>query len=174
VKQGMADPDRLALTGFSYGFAVGVETIAQSQRFKSASLGDGALENLTFAFEQIALPWHPEVMRDQNGMGSVFDPKVLDIVMRESTLFRLQQIKTPVLAEYGGSHTFAAKEGRMLLHGLTAQHVPVELIAYPRTGHGVTEPLLRADSARRNLEWVDYWVLGQGSPRMIERYGTPR
>ena len=172
VARGIADPKRVGLVGFSYGFALGIETIAQSKLFRAASLGDGAVENLTFAFEQVALSWHPKVLRDQNGAGSVFDPKSLEILMRESTLFRLQQIKTPVLAEFGASHTLLAKEGRMLLHGLTALGVPVELIAYPRTGHGVTEPLLRLDSTRRNLDWFDYWVLGAGSDRMRARYGA--
>jgi len=172
VSQGFVDPKRVGLVGFSYGFALGIETIAQSQKFQAASLGDGAVENLTFAFEQVALSWHPQVLRDQNGAGSVFDRKSLEILLRESTLFRLQQIKTPVLAEFGAAHTFLAKEGRMLLHGLTALKVPVELIGYPRTGHGVSEPLLRLDSTRRNLEWFDYWVLGAGSERMRVRYGA--
>jgi dipeptidyl aminopeptidase/acylaminoacyl peptidase len=171
VKRGLADPRRVGIVGFSYGFALGLETIAQSSLFRAASLGDGAVENLTFAFEQVALPWHRFVLRDQNGAGSVFDPVSLKTLMDESTLFRLQQIKTPVLAEFGASHTLLAKEGRMLLHALTARGVPVELIAYPRTGHGVNEPLLRLDSTRRNIEWFDYWVLDQGDARMKARFG---
>jgi hypothetical protein len=49
--------------------------------------------------------------------------------------------------------------------------VPVEFIRYPRTGHGIEEPRLRAESARRNLEWFDYWVAGHATQRMLERYG---
>lgn len=93
-------------------------------------------------------------------------------MLRESTLFRLQKITTPVLAEFGGAHNFAATHGRMLLQTLRYRQVPVELIAYPRTGHGVNEPLLRADNIRRNLEWFDYWLLNKPTERMTQRYGA--
>jgi dipeptidyl aminopeptidase/acylaminoacyl peptidase len=44
--------------------------------------------------------------------------------------------------------------------------VPSQLVVYPRTGHGVEEPLLREDSFERNLAWFDHWVLGRGADPM--------
>ena len=41
VQQGIADPDRLALRGWSYGGILGGWTITQTDRFKAASIGAG-------------------------------------------------------------------------------------------------------------------------------------
>lgn len=171
VERGWADADRVGITGFSYGFGLGLETIAQSDRFKAASLSDGLVEMVTVGYVHAALDWHADVLRDQNGAGSILDPEHLKTLLRESTLFRLHQVQTPVLAEFGAIHTTAATQGRMLLHTLRAGNVPVEMVVYPRTDHGITEPQLRLDSMRRNLEWFDFWLLGKATERMRERYG---
>jgi len=171
VARGMADPERLGITGFSYGFGLGLETITRSPRFRAASLGDGVVEMLTTAFTQAAMPWYPDLMRDLAGFESPRTPNAVDALLSGSPLMRLDQVRTPVLAEFGGIHGIAATQGRMLLHGLRLHEVPVELIAYPRTGHGIVEPQLRMDSMRRNVEWFDHWVLGRSTARMRARYG---
>ncbi len=174
VKQGIVDPQRMGITGFSYGFGLGLETIAQTQRFRAASLGDGVVEMLSVAYSQAAMPWYQDLLRDLAGIGNMTTPAGVEGLFRESSLLRIGNVKTPVLAEFGSIHGLAATQGRILMHALRLQGVPVELVAYPRTGHGVVEPLLRLDSMRRNLEWFDYWVQGNGSPRMTERYGAKR
>jgi dipeptidyl aminopeptidase/acylaminoacyl peptidase len=172
VKQGIVDPQRMGITGFSYGFGLGLETIAQTQRFRAASLGDGVVEMLSVAYSQAAMPWYQDLLRDLAGIDHMTTPAGVEGLLRESSLMRIGNVRTPVLAEFGSIHGMAATQGRILMHALRLQGVPVELIAYPRTGHGVVEPLLRIDSMRRNLEWFDYWIQGKGSSRMTERYGA--
>jgi dipeptidyl aminopeptidase/acylaminoacyl peptidase len=172
VKQGIVDPKRMGITGFSYGFGLGLETIAQTKRFRAASLGDGVAEMLSVAYSQAASPWYQDLLRDLAGIEPMTTPAGVEGLLRESSLMRIGNVATPVLAEFGSIHGLAATQGRILMHALRLQGVPVELIAYPRTGHGVVEPLLRIDSMRRNLEWFDYWVEGKGTPRMTERYGA--
>jgi dipeptidyl aminopeptidase/acylaminoacyl peptidase len=172
VEQGIVDPQRMGITGFSYGFGLGLETIAQTQRFRAASLGDGVVEMLSIAYSQAAMPWYQDLLRDLAGIEPMTTPAGVEGLLRESSLMRIGKVTTPVLAEFGSIHGLAATQGRMLMHALRLQGVPVELIAYPRTGHGITEPLLRIDSMRSNLEWFDYWVEGKGTARMTERYGA--
>jgi len=172
VKEGIADPQRMGITGFSYGFGLALETIAQTPRFRAASLGDGVVEMLSVAYSQAAMPWYQDLLRDLAGVENMTTPAGVEALLRESSLMRIRNVRTPVLAEFGSIHGLAATQGRILMQALRLQGVPVELIAYPRTGHGVVEPLLRIDSMRRNLEWFDYWIKGNGTPRMIERYGA--
>ena len=172
VKQGIVDPQRMGITGFSYGFGLGLETIAQTQRFRAASLGDGVVEMLSVAYSQAAMPWYQDLLRDLAGVEPMTTTAGVQDLLRESSLMRIGNVKTPVLAEFGSIHGLAATQGRILMHALRLQDVPVELIAYPRTGHGITEPLLRMDTMRRNLEWFDYWVRGIATPRMTQRYGA--
>ncbi len=44
IEQGIADPDRLALRGWSYGGILGGWTITQTHRFKAASIGAGVYD----------------------------------------------------------------------------------------------------------------------------------
>lgn len=174
IAQGIIDPQRMGLTGFSYGFGLGLETLTQTQRFRAASLGDGAVEMLSVAYEQAAMPWYQDLLRDLAGVPHMRTPEGVERLLSESPLMRIGNVRTPVLAEFGSIHGFAATQGRILMHALRLHEVPVELIAYPRTGHGIVEPLLRLDSMRRNLEWFDYWVQGHATPRMASRYGGGR
>jgi hypothetical protein len=59
-----------------------------------------------------------------------------------------------------------------LFQGLTYFRVPAEFVRYPRTGHGILEPALKLDSARRNLAWFGYWTLGLPVPRLVQKFGN--
>lgn len=171
VAQGIVDPQRMGLTGFSYGFGLGLETLTQTRRFRAASLGDGAVEMLSVAYAQAAMPWYQDLLRDLAGVPHMTTPEAVERLLAESPLMRIGNVQTPVLAEFGSIHGVAATQGRILMHALRLHDVPVELIAYPRTGHGIVEPLLRIDSMQRNIEWFDYWVQGKATPRLAARYG---
>lgn len=41
--------------------------------------------------------------------------------------------------------------------------MPAEFIVYPNTGHAMREPLLQIESAKRNLDWFNYWLLSIGN-----------
>jgi dipeptidyl aminopeptidase/acylaminoacyl peptidase len=91
----------------------------------------------------------------------------------QSPIHRVSTARTPALLEFG-ERSNAPDNGRVLFQGLQAFHVPSELVVYPRTGHGVEEPLLRRDSMERNVEWMDYWVLGQATERMAKKWAMRR
>ena len=89
-----------------------------------------------------------------------------------SPTYQVANAKTPALLEFGANSLI--QEGDSLFQGLRHFGVPSELISYPRSGHGTSEPALLYDTARRDLEWFAYWVLGKPTPRMLERYGAPK
>ena len=45
-------------------------------------------------------------------------------------------------------------QGRELYNALKRQGVPVEMVIYPRQGHGITEPRLWMDVCRRAVVWL--------------------
>jgi dipeptidyl aminopeptidase/acylaminoacyl peptidase len=45
-----------------------------------------------------------------------------------------------------------------MYNALKRQGVPVKMIAYPRQPHGLQEPRLVLDAARRNVEWFAQYV----------------
>lgn len=90
--------------------------------------------------------------------------------MEQSAIYQMHRVRTPTMLEFG-VHALAEPDGIEILGVLQRFRVPSELVVYPRTGHGVEEPLLREDSFRRNLAWFDYWVLGQGASPLGESGG---
>jgi dipeptidyl aminopeptidase/acylaminoacyl peptidase len=40
--------------------------------------------------------------------------------------------------------------------------MPTEFVVYPKTQHNLATPRLQQESATRNLDWLERWLLGRG------------
>ena len=59
------------------------------------------------------------------------------------------------------------EEGEQWFMALKKRHVPVELVRYPRSSHGLSragEPWLLVDRLGRLRQWFSYWLQGEGTP----------
>lgn len=160
VEEGIADPDRLGIMGFSYGGELTAYSITQTNRFKAASIGEGPTDHVNILFHACGDPSRVKFYRDFMGWDPPYDPMELKEIMRQSAIYNVRKVKTPALLEYG-SESMAPDHGRIFFQALQYFEVPSQFIVYPRTRHGVSEPLLREDSMLRNLKWFDFWVLGK-------------
>jgi dipeptidyl aminopeptidase/acylaminoacyl peptidase len=76
-------------------------------------------------------------------------------------MFNVQGVTTPTLIQHGEQDLrVPISQGYELYNALKRQRVPVRMVVYPRTPHGIQEPKLMLDAMTRNLEWFDRWVLG--------------
>jgi dipeptidyl aminopeptidase/acylaminoacyl peptidase len=171
VKSGRVDPERIGIAGHSYGGGVAAYALSISKRFRAASLHEAGSLFLDDSAHYDADPWRIALRRDY-GMGSPMDPEQLPLLERDSPGHRAHLISTPCLLEFGLREN-AATQGRQFFHALTYEHVPVEFVVFPRTGHITTEPVLIRDAFKRNLDWFGYWILGSPSQRMLDRFGPP-
>ncbi|MDT9600172.1 prolyl oligopeptidase family serine peptidase [Sphingosinicella rhizophila] len=175
VRDGVADPERLGIAGFSYGAVLTAYSISQTKRFGAASINDGPVdfpETMALGAANLALQQH---WQHQTGFSDPYDIEDLSRMKAQSPICHVANVRTPSLLEYG-RHDFGGvgeMMGGKLFQGLRRFEIPSEFILYPRTGHGIYEPRLRKESARRNLEWFDYWLLGRATERMILKYGPP-
>jgi hypothetical protein len=46
-------------------------------------------------------------------------------------------------------------------HALWRMGVPHEFVVYPREEHGLLFPQAQQESAERNFDWFNYWLLGE-------------
>jgi dipeptidyl aminopeptidase/acylaminoacyl peptidase len=77
-----------------------------------------------------------------------------------SALFQVQGVRTPTLIQHGQNDIrVPLSQGHELYNALKRQGVPVEMVIYPRQGHGIAEPRLRMDIMRRTTAWFERWVL---------------
>ena len=156
IDQGIADPDRLGVMGWSYGGYLSAWIVAHSNRFKAASIGACSTDWVSWYAPSIANKESaPEVMWEYFG-GPPWDR--LDVYNRHSTRSFLKNIQTPSLVLHGEQDIDSGPEVYAALRDL---NVAVSYVTYPREGHGISEPKHQSDLMSRNLEWFKKWVLGR-------------
>jgi dipeptidyl aminopeptidase/acylaminoacyl peptidase len=149
VKQGIADPDRLGVMGWSYGGYLSGNVITKTNRFKAASVGAPAVDWTTYYGE---FDGSKEVLWTYFG-GTPWE--VPENYIRHSSRTGLKNIKTPTLLQVGSEDI---NHNHEIYQALTDLNVPVEYVEYPREGHGIVEPAHQRDLMERNLRWFTKWL----------------
>jgi dipeptidyl aminopeptidase/acylaminoacyl peptidase len=149
IKQGIADPDRLGVMGWSYGGYLTGAVITQTDRFRAASIGAPAVDWITYYGQ---FDGSKEVLWTYFG-GTPWE--VPQNYIRHSTRTGLRNIRTPALLQVGERDINHNAE---IYQALTDLNVPVEYVVYPREGHAITEPAHQKDLMERNLRWFTRWL----------------
>jgi len=149
ITQGIADPDRLGVMGWSYGGYLTGAVITQTNRFRAASIGAPAVDWITYYGQ---FDGSKEVLWTYFG-GTPWE--VPENYIRHSTRTGLRNIRTPALLQVGA---LDINHNAEIYQALTDIKVPVEYVVYPREGHGIVEPKHQRDLMERNLLWFTRWL----------------
>jgi dipeptidyl aminopeptidase/acylaminoacyl peptidase len=148
ITQGIADPQRLGIGGWSYGGYMSEWAITQTTRFKAAVSGAG-LSNLASEFGTEAGSSY-----DQWFFGVPYEN--LEAFMKSSPVKYLKNAKTPTLILQGeADRTDPIGQSQELYRGLKYYGVEAELVLYPREGHGLTEEKHLIDRLNRIVAWYE-------------------
>ncbi|HEU5163012.1 MAG TPA: S9 family peptidase, partial [Thermoanaerobaculia bacterium] len=158
IEQGIADPERLGIMGWSYGGFLSAWAITQTDRFRAASIGAPVVDLLSM-----------EGTSDIPGFITSFFGTVPwnagDLIRAHNPLSHVGKVKTPALIQHGEDDPRVPfSQSQMLHQALVDLGVPVTMVAYPRTTHTAREPRLRMDVMKRNLWWFDKWIKGDQRP----------
>ena len=150
------DPNRVGLTGWSYGGFMSMFAVTQTQRFKAAVACAGISDWQSYYGENSIDQW----MTPYFG-GSVYDDPA--VYAKSSAISFIKQVKTPTLAVVGDRDgECPAPQSYEFWHALRDQHVPTQLVVYPNEGHGFVDPAHRKDVMYRAVEWFEKYM-GSGS-----------
>jgi dipeptidyl aminopeptidase/acylaminoacyl peptidase len=156
VARGIADPEKLALIGWSYGGYMTAWSITQTARFKAAMVGAG----LTNLWSMYGTNDIPNVLIGY--FGGQAGPERLPLYMERSAMTRIDKVVTPTLILHGGSdERVPIGQAQELFRGLKDRGKPTELVLYPREGHGITEYYHQKDRLTRIQEWITRYTLGE-------------
>lgn len=154
ITRGAVDPDRIGLTGLSDGAVTVQFVLANSNRFKTASISTccddptADMVNAGLAYRDALLRWGypPPGSRD----ASFWRP----VSLTERPLH------TPLLLQLPDA------EFRLALgtySTLQYRAAPIEMYVFPDEHHVKWHPAHRLAIYRRNLAWFDFWLTGKNS-----------
>ncbi len=154
VERGIADPEKLAVGGWSNGGYLTNCLIAATDRFKAASSGAGVFDQ-TMQWSTEDTPGH--VVNYAKGLPW----EVADEFRRMSPLFEADNITTPTIIHVGaGDERVPAEQSRALFRSLHDYlDVPTQLVIYPGTGHGLSKMSHRKAKIEWDKAWLNRWVL---------------
>ena len=152
VREGIADPHRLGIGGWSYGGILTDYTIASDRRFKAAISGAGSGNQLSmYGSDEYILQYNAE-------MGPPW--RTLDRWMRVSYPFlHADRIKTPTLF-LGGDKDFNVPigGGEQMYAALRTLGVPAQLVVYPGQFHTLRRPSYIKDCEQRYVAWFGRYL----------------
>jgi len=166
VDQGIADPERLGVGGWSYG---GISTdfiIAQTTRFKGAISGAGTALLTSFyghdhyqrEYEiELGYPWEHQAVWD-----------------KISPFYKVKNITTPTLFMGGEiDANVPILGGEQMYEAMKALGRTTELVVYPGEYHGFTVPSHIKDRLERYLAWFGHYVKGDAAPATPPAHAAP-
>ena len=153
VRDGIADPERLTIGGYSYGGFLTNWLITQTTRFKAAVTGAGAVEHvgnwgnddttLDDAYFLGGRPWEAAQRYHD-----------------EAAIFQMDKVKTPTHIVAGSDDIrVAVLEQYLLEHALYSLGVPHKLLIFPGEGHSLRKnPWHGKIKVREELLWLQKYA----------------
>ena len=149
VKDGIADPDHLAIGGYSYGGYMTNWLITQTTRFKAAVTGAGAVEH--------AANWgNDDLTWDDAWYLSGAPWEKPDLYQSEAALFQLNKVTTATHIVGGDADDRVSYFEQVLLErALERLNVPHELLVFPGENHPLDKnPWHGYVKVREELKWL--------------------
>jgi dipeptidyl aminopeptidase/acylaminoacyl peptidase len=156
IEMGVADPDRMAIMGGSYGGFMTFWAVTQTDRFKAA-IGHAAISDWFSFYGQTDIPHLLEF-----GFGGL--PWVTkEVFERWSPIEYAENVVTPLLITHGEEdRRVPIPQGEQYYRTLKKMGKEVEFLRFPREGHGIREPRHRLFLDEEQAKWFEKYVLGSG------------
>jgi len=143
------DPDRLGLTGWSYGGYMTMWGVTQTNRFKAAMAGAGIANYQSYYGQNLIDQW----MKPFFGATVYDDPAVY---AKSSPITYIKNVRTPTLIVVGDSDAECpAPQSYEFWHALKALGIETRLVVYEHEGHMFATPAHQRDRIERTVAWFD-------------------
>ena len=154
VKEGIADPEKLVVTGYSYGGYMTNVAITETDRFKAAVSGAGHSHIAANFGHDMYFPWYFWEL------GTPWEnPDLFDV---HTPYRRVGNVTTPTLF-YGGRIDWNVPilNAELMYQALQVLGVESQLVVYPGMHHGGWSEDFEKDVLVRTVDWFDRFTTDQ-------------
>ncbi len=157
IANGIADPARLGIGGWSYGGYMSAWAVTQTTRFKAAVSGAPVIDMASeFGTEDSSA-------YDEWFYGTPYER--IDAFVKSSPITFVKSARTPTLLLQGeADETDPVGQSQQFYRGLKRYGVDTDLVLYPREPHGFREEKHLLDRLNRILAWYDRYLKAAAPP----------
>jgi dipeptidyl aminopeptidase/acylaminoacyl peptidase len=158
IRLGVADSTRLAILGWSYGGYMTAWVVSQTSRFQAARMGAG-MSDVASMYGTTDIPGYIGIF-----FGGRPSASTRELYLARSPLTFADRVTTPLLIMHGASdERVPPGQAQQYYRALRDAGKTVELVLYPRAGHGLREYYHLLDRIQREYEWIARYTLGEAA-----------
>ena len=141
VEEGIADPDRVAIMGGSYGGYATLVGLTFTPEVFACGVDMVGPSNLTSLIETIPPYWQPEIELFATRMGDHRTEEGRELLFERSPIHRVEKIERPLLIGQGANDPRVNQnESDQIVRAMQEREIPVTYVLYPDEGHGFARP----------------------------------
>jgi dipeptidyl aminopeptidase/acylaminoacyl peptidase len=140
IDQGIADPERVAIFGASYGGYSALAGLTWTPELYTAGVSMVGPSNLITLMESIPPYWEAGIRRMHGRVGDPEDPDDRERLKAQSPLFHVENIQAPLMVAQGANDPrVKQQESDQIVAALREAGHPVEYLLAPDEGHGLVD-----------------------------------
>ncbi len=141
IKKGIADPDKIAIMGGSYGGYAALAGLTFTPKVFDCAVDICGVSNLSSHLHSIPSYWLPEIEKEFRRIGDYRTEEGRAFLKERSPLTYVDRIQRPLLISQGVNDPRVKKnESDQIVQAMQAKGIPVTYLVYPDEGHGFVRP----------------------------------
>lgn len=171
IEEGIADPDKVGVTGGSYGgYATGWMATYYSEHFAAGVMNFGISDNIS-SWGTGDIPMELYLVHNKEWFWE--DNNWMKYLER-SPVYHVGKAQTPLLITHGKADTRVHPGQSFELYRhmkVRKPEIPLRFVQYPGAGHGYRRATVRYDYTLRMFRWFDTYLKGEGEfpPMSIDK-----
>jgi dipeptidyl aminopeptidase/acylaminoacyl peptidase len=159
VDMGLVDPDRVGITGGSYG---GYATAWGATKFTDRFAAGVMFVGISNKMSKVGTTDIPDEEYYVHALKRVYDD--VPFFLERSPISYVKGAKTPLLIMHGEDDPrVSVTQSKELYRALKIlDQAPVRLVMYPGEGHGNRKTAARYDYMLRAIRWMEHYLKGDG------------